>query len=69
MLSFRKVRFLPGSFDKRFANNMAALAESGKPINLSQGQEEWVFRILYKYRKQIPQIYERYKTHHLCQRK
>lgn len=63
------VRFLPGSWDKRFANNMAALAVSDPQVELSAGMKEWIYRILYKYRRQLPVVYNRFKDHPHCNQK
>lgn len=66
---FSHVTFLPGSFDKRFANNLCALANSNPDKELSEKQKEWCYRLLYKYRRQIPNVYEKYKTHPHCKKK
>lgn len=62
------VSYLPASFDKRFGNNLCALAETQPDKELSEKQNEWMYRLLYKYRKQLPNTYARYKNHPLCAR-
>lgn len=39
-------RFLPGSFDKKFPRNV-------DPLNVSPLQQWWIYKLGYKYRKQI----------------
>jgi hypothetical protein len=63
-----KVTYLPASFDKRFGNNLYGLAQSQPEKELSEKQNEWMYRLLYKYRKQLPKTYERYKANPLCSR-
>lgn len=60
------VRYLPGTFDKRLGNNLCALVSNNPEKELSDKQNEWMYRLLYKYRKQLPSIYERYKNNPLC---
>ena len=43
----RKVRFLPGSWDKRFCQNLGSAKE------LTVKQSLWVGRVFHKYRNQI----------------
>lgn len=59
------VTILPGTWDKRFIRSMFF----SKPnYNLSEGQNEWIFKLLYKYRKQIPGLYNIHKNHPLCKK-
>lgn len=67
-LAFNSVTFLPGSFDKRLANSMSGIAQYSPDKNITERQSEWMYRLLYKYRKQIPQVYEKYKDHEHCKR-
>ena len=46
-------RFLPGSFDKRFAQSMAALAGKGDGA-LTEKQHRLLWKMVYRYRRQIP---------------
>lgn len=41
------VTFLPGSWDKRFARNMAIAEEA------TELQVEWLWRLVYRYRRQV----------------
>ena len=68
-ISFNRVTFLPGSWDKRYARQWANQAESNPAYELTDKQSEWIYRLLYKYRRQLPDIYEKYKDHPLCCRK
>lgn len=65
-LAIGNVRYLPGTWDKRFARKMAEIAEQNPAKELSEGQKTQVYRILYKYRKQMPRLYELNKNHYLC---
>jgi len=57
---------LPGGWDKRFIKNLASL----KPdADLTESQIEWIFRLLYKYRAQLPQLYKQHQNNPLCSRK
>lgn len=60
------VRFLPGSWAKRFVNDIASIA---KPeTELSEKQSEWIYRLLFTYRKQVPHTYSKYKHHKHCRK-
>lgn len=56
-----------GGFDKRFMNAVAVQATNKPESELSDKQKEWMFRLLYKYRRQLPNLYKRYQTHPHCQ--
>ena len=58
---------LPGTFDKRFVRDMWSRSFEQEPKPLSDKQHEILFRLVYKYRKQIPHTYEMYKTNPFCQ--
>lgn len=61
------VNYLPGSFDKRLGKDLCAYSNiEGK--ELSEKQNEWMFRLLYKYRKQLPNTYNKHKDNPLCSR-
>jgi hypothetical protein len=64
-----KVNYLPGSWDKRFGNNLHSIAKTEPAKELTEGQNEWMFRLLYKYRKQLPKTYEKFKSNPMCSRK
>lgn len=49
-------RFLPGTWDKRFARKMADLAQQSPEKELSEKQREQIRRIMYKYRRSIIQV-------------
>lgn len=65
---FENITALPGSWDKRMMNNLNAMAKKYPKKELSESQNEWMYRLLYKYRKQIPGTYEKYKNNQLCSR-
>lgn len=61
------VNYLPASFDKRLGNNLYSLSRNKSSV-LSEKQNEWMYRLLYKYRRQLPNTYEKYKDNHFCSR-
>ena len=63
-----RVNILPGGFDKRFINNLFALAYNNPEQELTEKQREWLFRLVYKYRRQIADVYEKYKYNPFCQK-
>ncbi len=67
-LAFNRVTFLPGSFDKRLASNMSGIAEHSPESPITEKQSEWMYRLLYKYRRQIPDVYEKFRDHKHCNR-
>ena len=54
---YSKVTMLPGSWNKRFIRNLYYSAISENEIELTEKQQEWIYRLTYTYRKQIPQVY------------
>lgn len=63
------VRCLPATFDKRFTRNMAGIAKSNPEKDLTESQKEIMYRLLYKYRKQLPKTYNLFKNHPHCSKK
>ncbi len=63
-LALGSCRFLPGSFDKHLANSLHLIAVTKKEV--TESQREWMYRLLYKYRKQLPGLYEKHKGHQHC---
>lgn len=59
-------RFAPGTWVKRFVNNLYMASKSKPETELSISQREWLYRYLYKYRKQIPVTYKKFKDHPHC---
>ena len=68
-LALGNLRFLPGSFDNRFAHNVAARAKAEPGKVLTESQNEWLLRILYKYRGQLPALYQKHKNNPHCSQK
>jgi hypothetical protein len=60
---YKRVTILPGTWDKSFIRNVYN-GDFKKPV--TDLQEEWLYRLLYKYRRQIPEIYEKHKTNPFC---
>jgi len=48
-----RCRFLPGSFDKRFARDMGSIAENKPDHELTEKQSAYLDKLAYKYRRQI----------------
>lgn len=63
------VTYQPGSFDKRFGNSLSSIALNSPDKELSEKQNEWMYRLLYKYRKQLPYVYSKHDAHPLCNKK
>lgn len=63
-----EVSYLPASFDKRFGNNLCGIAQLTPDKELSDKQVEWMFRLLYKYRRQLPNVYDQFKDNPFCSR-
>lgn len=61
-----KVTYLPGSWNKRFAGSMVSLMMASPEKELSEKQKEWIYRLLYRYRRQVPNTYDKYKDHEFC---
>lgn len=60
-----KVSCLPGTWDKRFIQSVIfGLPED----DLTEKQQEWIYRLVYKYRKQIPICYAKHQNNPLCTR-
>jgi hypothetical protein len=59
---------LPGSWDKRFINKVGQIAVSLPKQDITESQNEWLFRLLYKYRRQMPNLYQKHKTNQFCKR-
>lgn len=63
----RRVQLPIGAeFDKSFIEGMYF---SKSNYDLSVKQNEWCFRLLYKYRVQLPDLYEKHKENELCKQK
>lgn len=60
------VSYLPGSWDKRMGISLSLMSDDH---DLTAKQDEWMYRLLYKYRKQLPMTYEKYKDNEFCKYK
>lgn len=58
--SFGNIVFLPGSWNKRFGMGLYHMAISKPEDELTEKQREWMYRILYTYRRQVGWVYEKY---------
>ncbi len=66
-IALGNVRYAPGTWDKRFGFSVAGKAE--RNTELTESQKEWIYRLLYKYRGQLPRLYNIHKGHQHCQKK
>lgn len=57
------VRFLPGSWTKGFVKNLYSLKDEQE---LTEKQNEWIYRLVFTYRKQIPTTYQKCRTNPFC---
>jgi len=57
-----KVTFLPGSYDKRFARDIAYLVTNYPDRDLTVGQRGHLYKLLHKYRRQLPETYQQYQA-------
>lgn len=60
------VKYLPGTWDKRMGNSLCNIALNSPDKELTDKQNEWMYRLLYKYRKQLPVTYEKFKHVEFC---
>jgi hypothetical protein len=67
--SFNRITFQPGTWNKRFAKTMAAIAENKPEYEISSGSDEWLYRLVYTFRRQIPDVYEKFKDNPNCKKK
>lgn len=51
---------------KRFIGNIYSVSKDNPNIVISDNQREWLYRYLYKYRKQMPVTYKKFKDHPHC---
>ncbi len=63
--AFSRITFLPGSYDKRFCKTvhwMAAAVNAGVDSKnlLTDKQHELIYTMLHRYRRQIPDIHEKF---------
>lgn len=66
--SFSRITFAPATFNKRFALNMNSLAETNPDQEITEKQREWMYRILYTFRRQVPDIYRQFENHEYCRK-
>jgi hypothetical protein len=64
-----RVNYLPGSADKRYGRFLAGLAEREPDKEISEPMTEIMYRLLYKYRRQLRVLYELHKNHPHCQKR
>lgn len=62
-------RYQPGTWCKRFVNDINSAAQANPELQLSESQREWLYRVLYMKRKSLPYVYNIFKNHPFCKRK
>lgn len=60
-INLDRCTYLPGSFEKRFARDMAFFAQNDPDREMTARQRSWMLTQLKRYRRQIPNTYEKYK--------
>ena len=63
-----KANCLPTSFDKKMCRIMFFKACDTPEEDLTEKQNEWIYRLLYKYRRQLPNTYKKYQMNEFCRR-
>ena len=59
-LSLGNCVYLPGSLDKKFAGFIASVVRNSPEKVLTEKQRAWMYSMLRKYRRQIPETYKKY---------
>jgi hypothetical protein len=59
-LALLKCTFLPGSFQKRFAKDMGAMARNNPQAELTEKQAAYLDLLFHQYRRQIPNSHKRW---------
>lgn len=59
-------KYAPGTWAKRFVRDLHKTSQETPNVELSDRQREWVYRVLYSKRKQLPATYQRFKDHPHC---
>lgn len=60
--------YAPGTWSKRFITDMFHIAKASSEYLLAEPQREWIYRVLYQKRKQVPFTYEKFKSHPHCRK-
>lgn len=61
-------RYAPGTWSKRFITDLFHIAKSNSEYLLTEPQIEWIYRVLYQMRKQVPFTYGKFKSHQHCKK-
>jgi hypothetical protein len=69
ILNLNCCTLLPGSWNKRFIESLLnKIRTDGTTEELTEAQRVWMYRLLYTYRKQIPETYNKFKHVPECSR-
>jgi hypothetical protein len=58
--ALRKCTYVPGTAPKRFARDMASAAEHRPDLELTGPQRKYLFDMLHRFRRQIPEAHALY---------
>lgn len=61
-------RYAPGTWSKRFITDLFHIAKANSEYLLTEPQREWIYRVLYQMRKQVPFTYEKFKKNKYCKK-
>lgn len=61
-------RYAPGTWSNRFITDLALLAKENSSYILTEPQKEWIYRLLYILRKQVPFTYKKFQKHPHCKK-
>lgn len=59
-LALNKCTYVPGTAPKRFARDMASATKHRPDLELTGPQRKYLFDLLHRMRRQIPQAHDRY---------
>ncbi len=63
---FGGVKFLPGSWDKRIARYLHRISTEDPQKELSEKLADNIFRLLFRYRRQLPDLFKKFNDHPKC---
>lgn len=60
--------YAPGTWSNRFIADLSLLEKENSSYILTEPQREWIYRVLYQMRKQVPFTYDKFKSHPHCKK-
>lgn len=67
-IALERVRCLPGGWDKRFIKSIVYKRATAPKTGLTKKQHQWLLRLLYKFRAQVPYTYALFAQTKHCRR-